>query len=269
MLPLEDNFNDIAGKALRGLGLNAAEAAQRAGTTREKIEAFLKGEWDAEIGQALAPLLGISASALAVSAEKGWRPEPVEVPGLAQFSTPWEDMVVNSFLAWDAETREAVAFDTGADCSEMLEKLAAEQLTLKAILLTHTHTDHVFELDRLHSRTSAPAYVGEREPLDGAESFAEGRTFAIGKLRIETLLTWGHSPGGITYVIHGLPRPVAVVGDSIFAGSMGGGGISYKDALENNRSKILTLPKETVLCPGHGPLTTVSEELAHNPFFAH
>jgi len=58
-----------------------------------------------------------------------------------------------------------------------------------------------------------------------------------------------------------------VVGDSMFAASMGGGMVSYKDALENNIQKILTLPDDTILCPGHGPLTTVGEEKVNNPFF--
>ncbi len=73
--------------------------------------------------------------------------------------------------------------------------------------------------------------------------------------------------GGTTYVISGLAAPVAVVGDALFAGSMGGGMISYDDALKNNREKIMTLPDETILCPGHGPMTTVAEEKRHNPFF--
>ena len=81
------------------------------------------------------------------------------------------------------------------------------------------------------------------------------------------MTTSGHSVGGTTYVIEGLERPVAIVGDAMFAGSMGGGKISFQDALENNRTKILSLPGNTVLCPGHGPLTSVAEEKAHNPFF--
>ena len=71
----------------------------------------------------------------------------------------------------------------------------------------------------------------------------------------------------MTYVIDGLDRPVAIVGDAIFAGSMGGGMISYEDALRTNREKIMTLPDDTVLCSGHGPLTTVGEEKKNNPFF--
>ena len=102
---------------------------------------------------------------------------------------------------------------------------------------------------------------------DGAESFRPGHKFTVGTLQIETRSTTGHSRGGITYVIHGLPRKIAVVGDSIFAASMGGGAVSYSDAIRNNREQILTLPGDTILCPGHGPLTTVEEQQKHNPFF--
>ena len=66
---------------------------------------------------------------------------------------------------------------------------------------------------------------------------------------------------------HGLGQPVAIVGDALFAQSMGGGMISYQDALATNRAEIFTLSDETVVCPGHGPMTTVGEEKAHNPFF--
>ena len=72
----------------------------------------------------------------------------------------------------------------------------------------------------------------------------------------------------MTYFVTGLAHPLAIVGDSIFAGSMGGGNVSYKDAVNNNLKKILTLPDDTIICPGHGPLTTVAEEKEHNPFFA-
>jgi glyoxylase-like metal-dependent hydrolase (beta-lactamase superfamily II) len=67
--------------------------------------------------------------------------------------------------------------------------------------------------------------------------------------------------------VRGLARPVAIVGDAIFAGSMGGGGISYADALRTNREEILSLSDDTIVCPGHGPMTTVGEEKRNNPFF--
>ena len=107
-----------------------------------------------------------------------------------------------------------------------------------------------------------------KEPWPGTDVFSEGERFSIGDLEVETKTTSGHSVGGTTYVISGLDRPVAVVGDAMFAGSMGGGMVSFDDAWKNNREKILTLPDETVICPGHGPMTTVGEEKRHNPFFA-
>ena len=109
--------------------------------------------------------------------------------------------------------------------------------------------------------------MNAKEPIAGAERFAAGETFSIGALRVTTRLTWGHSPAGTTYVINGLSRPVAIVGDALFAQSMGGGVISFKDALATNRLEIFTLEDHTVVCPGHGPMTSVGEEKAHNPFF--
>ena len=268
MIPLEDQFNDIVGKAMRGLKLSASELASRTGVLPEAVEALSEGAWDAETARKVAPVLGLGAEALVGIGERSYRPAGVSLEGLQQFNTPYEDMTVNSYLLWDTASLTAVAFDTGADCTGMLDLLAGKKLRLAAILLTHTHGDHILELDRLREKTGAPAYVGEREPLQGAESFAPGRTFSFGSLEIGTRLTWGHSKGAITYVVRGLTKPVAIVGDAVFAGSMGGGGVSYADALRTNREDILTLADETIVCPGHGPLTTIGEERVNNPFFA-
>jgi glyoxylase-like metal-dependent hydrolase (beta-lactamase superfamily II) len=135
------------------------------------------------------------------------------------------------------------------------------------ILLTHTHPDHIADLATLKTATRAAAFVSKLEAMPDAETFEVGHNFTVGTLKVETRLTSGHSKGGITYVINGLSTPIAVVGDALFAASMGGGGVSYADALKNNRQQIFTLPDDTVLCPGHGPLTTVGEEKVHNPFF--
>jgi len=263
---LEDTVTDVAAKAQRGLKISDAELAARAGLSVGELHRLQAGEADAAVLEKIAPELGLNAKALL--GLPGYQPRAVQVEGLAQFSTPWTDMVVNSYLVWDAETRDAVAFDTGADSGPMLEALQSRGLSLRLILLTHTHGDHVFDLDRLREQTGARAFVSSREPFDGAEPFEEGREFQCGRLRIHPRLTWGHSPGGMTYVVEGLERPVAVVGDALFAGSMGGAHVSYPDALRTNREAIFTLAPETVLCPGHGPMTTVAEELVHNPFFA-
>lgn len=268
-LPLEDSYADILGKAQRGLGLSDTALASKSGVDVETLQRLRAGDFDAAAAGQLAPALGLGVTTLVALGEKAWQPRELQdFDGLAQFTTPFDDMTVNSYLAWDDAAGVAVAFDTGSDCGPMLELLEKRRLKLKCILLTHTHGDHIFDLDRLRERTGAPAFASRREPLDGAEEIEEGTEFEAGRLRIRSLLTWGHSRGGLTYVIEGLARPVAVVGDSIFAGSMGGGTVSYPDALRNNREKILTLPDETILCPGHGPMTTVGEEKEHNPFFA-
>ena len=268
-IPLEDNLSDIIGKAQRGLKISDSQLAEQAGISLRQVQEIRAGGFDAIAITQIAAVLHLNADALADSGRKAWYPEPVEpTDGLASFNTPFDDMTVNSYLLWDPETRRAGAFDTGSDCSDMLDFLEQNTLRLDAIFLTHTHGDHIYDLDRLKARTGATAFVCKRERLEGAHSFEEGRRFEIGGLRVETRLTRGHSAGGITYVVTGLSKPVAVVGDAIFAGSMGGGMVSYEDALRTNREKILTLPEETVLCPGHGPMSTVGEEKRHNPFFA-
>jgi glyoxylase-like metal-dependent hydrolase (beta-lactamase superfamily II) len=268
-IPLEDNVSDIIGKAQRGLGISDSQLAERAGVSIEKIRKLRDGDFDDDAVAPVATILKLSAAALRKLASGNWQPEAIAaIEGLAQFNTTYHDMTVNAYLAWDPATREAVAFDTGADCGGMLQRIEQERLSVKLILLTHAHPDHVADLRRLKKATDAPVYISRLEEAEGAEGVEEGRRFEVGSLEIEARLTSGHSPGGITYVITGLSRPVAIVGDSLFAGSMGGGNVSYEDALRNNREKILTLPDETIVCPGHGPFTTVGKEKRDNPFFA-
>lgn len=268
-IPIEDNAGDIVGKAQRGLGLSDSQLAEKAGVNAENVKQIRDGKFEDQTLRRVAPVLGLDAASLITLARNEWKPEEIEaIDGLALFNTTYGDMTVNAYLVWDPASREAIAFDTGADCTEMLRRAARENLNIKFIMLTHAHPDHVADLERLRNETGAIIYISEHESARGAETIAEGERFRVGALQIEARLTSGHSRGGITYFITGLARPVAIVGDSIFAGSMGGGAVSYTDALQNNLEKVLTLPEETVLCPGHGPLTTVGKERCENPFFA-
>lgn len=267
-IPLEDNFTDVIGKAQRGLGISDSELAEKSGASVDAIRQLRDGNFDQPTSDRIAPILQLNSGALTGLAQGKFRPNDIALDGLAQFNTPYHDMQVNAYLVWDPASREAIAFDSGADCSSMLAHAKKEGLTIKLILLTHAHPDHVADLRRLTQETGAPIFLSSREEAPGAEPIEEGRKLTLGTLEIESRLTWGHSPGGMTFVVTGLARPVAIVGDSIFAGSMGGGNVSYEDAVRNNVEKILSLPNETVLCPGHGPLTTVGEENGHNPFFA-
>ncbi len=269
MIPLEDNVADIIGKAQRGLRISDSELAEKARVDPEKIRKLRNGDFDELALLRVASVLGLATRPLCELAKGEWHPKKIDEPsGLSQFNTHYHGMAVNAYLVWDPASRAAAAFDTGADCSEMVRFANREKLTVKLILLTHAHSDHVADLPRLREETGGQVFAPAREPVPGAESIEQGKRFRLGKLEIDTRLTWGHSRGGMTYVVTGLGHPIAIVGDSLFAGSMGGGNVSYDDALQNNLEKILTLPDETIICPGHGPMTTVGEEKAHNPFFA-
>ena len=269
-IPLEDNFTDIIGKAQRGLRLTDATLASAANVSIADLEAVQRGEIRENVLLALARPLGLERNALLALARREWYPEqPIFKRGFAMFNTPFEDMTVNSYLVWDVKTRLAAAFDTGANAQGMLDTVAAEHLTLRSIFLTHPHVDHIADLDRL-ATTGAEVWASELEPSDrpGAKSFQENAHFHLGELSIKTLFTWGHSPGQTTYFINGLAWPLAIVGDSLFAGSMGGSQAHFEMQLRNNQHKILKLPADTVLACGHGPLTTLKQEKLHNPFFA-
>ena len=268
-IPLEDSFTDIIGKAQRGLSINDEALAAKSGATVAEIEKLKSGERHEAALRQVASVLGLGFNALLALSKSSYKPAPVVEPeGLAHFNSVFEDMTVNSFLVWDPSTKEAAIFDTGADSQPMRDFATSHGLLVKQIFITHIHTDHILDLDRLVRATGAHAWVCEKEPLPNAESFCPGRAFQIGNLTVETRLTSGHAAGGVTFFIQGLAQPVAVVGDSMFAGSMGGGMVSYADALRNNREQVLTLPDATIICPGHGPLTTVGEQKHANPFLA-
>jgi hydroxyacylglutathione hydrolase len=276
-IPLEDDFNDVINKAQRGLKFSDEQFAAKAGVSLEELQAVKAGDPDVAIIRRIARPLGLSASALETLAKKAWYPEqPLFPQGFAMFNTYFPnsrlnlDIRVNSYLVWDARTRTGAAFDTGANCFRMIDFIKTEKLVMLYVFLTHTHEDHVADLDRLACTTGATVWASEREPapFHGSLRFKENASFSMGSLAIKTLLTSGHSPGQTTYYITGLSWPLAIVGDSLFASSMGGSEDHYPEQYDNNRKKIFSLPRNTVIAPGHGPLTTVAQELKHNPFFA-
>ncbi len=270
-IPLEDNVSDIIGKAQRGLGLSEADLAAKIGVDEAGLEAVkqVKGVDFAQVDK-LAKALGLGPRALVALAEGKYVPTtPLPKVGFFQANTVYGDMMVNSYLVWDPETGLAAAFDSGADCMPLIEELQKQNLTLQDVYLTHTHVDHVIELDRLIEKAggSVGVHVNKAEALDKAATFEPGVTFSLGKLHIETRDTSGHSAGGTTYLIHGLDRPLAIVGDALFAGSVGGIKSDYKTALKKIADNILSAQDGTIIAPGHGPLTTVLQEKANNPFF--
>jgi len=252
-----------AEEAARAAGLSAAELAglEETGQTTSKPNYA-----------ALAPLVGLQAGKLETIAN-GWVPSEMDLGTwreLRCITTTSGSMGVNCYLVWDEVSKEAALFDTGWDAQPMLRLLADNELQLRHIFITHGHQDHVAALGavrekfpkvRLHaSAKSAP--VDQRNRVNDF--------IHLGSLRITNRDTPGHAEDGVTYIIGTWPDDaphVAIVGDAIFAGSIGRGNQSWELARQKVREQIFSLPAETLICPGHGPLTTVGEEKAHNPFF--
>ena len=266
-VPIEDYFEDILGKAARGLGLTTSRIAEETGLSELAVREAFRGGFNEDHARLLAVPLQLDAEALVVVGRKSWYPEAVDLDGLALFNTVYGDMTVNAFVVWDPATGEASIFDTGAEAEAMLEFVAGKNLIVKSLFITHTHGDHIAAVDRVEEVCSCPVFVGEGERSSVGQSFSPGKVFRLGSLKVETRSTWGHARGGITYVVRGLKRPVAIVGDALFAQSMGGGMVSYEAALETNRKALFSLPDDTVVCPGHGPMTSIGEEKRVNPFF--
>jgi hydroxyacylglutathione hydrolase len=268
-IPLEDLFEDIVGKAQRGLGVDDDQLVAKLGTSIEALRELKRGSSESKLVPQVAQVLHLGASALNESHRQVWFPEKVPtVDGVAQFNTELLGMTVNSYLIWEPKTKKAAIFDTGADARKMLDFIKTEKIQVESVFITHTHDDHIACLADLLRATTATLYAPALECLPEAKPVKEGDRFQVGGLKVEVRLTNGHSPGGTSYIVHGLSVPVVVVGDSLFAGSMGGAQNDYAGALRNNREKILSLPGETLVCPGHGPMTTVENERKHNPFFA-
>jgi len=268
MNALEDNFADILGKALRGRRLGSDAAARAAHLDPAAVEALLDGRFDEAAARALAGVLQLSPSALVRLARGEHRPVVACPESMFVATTPFDGLTVNAYILWDRDNRDAAIFDTGADAAPLLDAVARFGLNVVAIFLTHSHADQVQALAALRRELGVEAWSSEAEPVRGTRTFRPGDLFNAGRHFIRTRLTPGHTAGGTTFLIEGHVVRAAIVGDALFAGSVGGVRLDYGEALATIRREILSLPDETILCPGHGPLTTVACEKTGNPFFA-
>lgn len=268
-LPVEDDFNDVLGKAQKGQGISTEVLAEKTGLPEESIRKARRGEFDASDVAILGDALELNVAALLSIGRNEWYPEqPEPIEGIETISTPFYDMHVNAYLLWDSSTKEAIAFDTGTNPEPILHSLEEKGLRLKTLFVTHSHGDHIEGAGSLLEKTGANAIISRLEPEVPfvAEKVDEGYEATVGSLSIEMFNTPGHTSGGATFVVKGLDRTFAIAGDAIFAGSMGGANVSYEQGI-TGLNKILALPDDTVIASGHGPLTTVSQEKNMNCFY--
>ncbi|MDR1789682.1 MAG: MBL fold metallo-hydrolase [Opitutaceae bacterium] len=274
-IPLEDSLADIITKALRGLNIDAGTLARRAGISDATFAAALDGSAPDDAIRRIARHLQLHPGRLLAFARKPPLPETPPLPrGLVVFNTPFGNgLSVNNCLLMDPRSRQAAVFDTGAACCALLDVIADEKADVRRIFITHAHPDHIARLRELSDKLpSAEIWMHELEPFDGAapniRRFPSNACFHTGRVVIKPLHIGGHSPGMTAYRADGLSAPLAITGDSIFSGSAAGcDAPAFRAQLKNIREKILSLPRQTLLVCGHGPLTTVAHERLHNPFF--
>ena len=265
---LEDNHEDIIAKAMRGKSISKSSIAESVNVERSAIERILKGEVLEDVIIRIAPVLGLDSEKLLISLRKEWSPKPIELPGVKRFESEFGEMSVNSYVVFDQDSKKALIFDSGTNCNSLISFIEEDGLKVDSILLTHTHRDHIYCLEQLKIHfPGVDIFVHKSEQLLETIPIEENFRLRVGAIQLNALHTHGHSVGGLTYLMDGLPCPVAIVGDALFAGSMGGGMVSYTDALKTNLEKIMTLPDHCVICPGHGPMSTIGEEKKYNPFF--
>lgn len=270
---LEDNLGDIIRKGRKATQVSEEAAAAAAGlSVAELAELEKTGTVTKKPNYtALGAKLGLEGKKLEGIAN-GWKPSEKDLNTWREFrvvTTNQNDMAVNAYVVWDEVSRDAAVFDTGWDAQGIIDLLEGNKLNLKHIFLTHSHEDHIQGLEKLrakypkaHLHTSSKTAPPQHR--NRANDFIQ-----LGSLRITNRDTPGHAEDGVIYIIGNWPEDashVAIIGDTIFAGSMANGFISWDTLKQKVREQIMSLPGETLLCPGHGPLTTVAEEKAHNPF---
>jgi hydroxyacylglutathione hydrolase len=193
----------------------------------------------------------------------------------------------NCSVIGDEATREAMVIDPGDDIEEVLAVTRKHNLQVKQIVITHAHIDHVGGAMKLRAATGAPillnqndyallkmldvqaAWIGVAPPgnVEIDHSIANGESISAGSLTASVMQTPGHTEGSICLYFSTEKKLIA--GDTLFAGSIGrtdlpGG--SYPKILRSLHDTVLALPDDTVVIPGHGPLTTIGDERHTNPF---
>lgn len=193
----------------------------------------------------------------------------------------------NCSIFGDEQTREAIVIDPGDEISAILKILGNHGLTVKAIVITHAHIDHIGGAEKLKKATGAPVYMNENDQVlyDQIEMQAQwlgietphqteidtpardGDTLRIGPSDFHVIHTPGHTQGSLSLWIPAEGKLVA--GDTLFRDSIGrtdlpGG--NDRQILVSIREKLLELPEETIVVPGHGPSTTIGREKELNPF---
>jgi len=273
---LEDELGDVLEKAARNvpLSVESLAAASRIELSRLKDALDYRPDLtDAELTR-LASALNLNEVGLAALARGSYPlPDPVGLPfSLYPLRMPFGVGVANAYLI-STGGDSGVLFDTGASHAELHRAWPAQVQRLDAVFITHYEAEHIGGLEVVLRETELGFFHG---PANGrwpeCRGLGEGQTVEYAGLTITAFSTPGHADAHNCYLVQSRARPeapaVLISGDLIFAGSLGGGYFCCQRQLKHARRILGLLADDTVIAPGHGPLTTAATERRFNPFLS-
>lgn len=184
----------------------------------------------------------------------------------------------NCYIVQDEATKETAVIDPGGDTDDIVKYLKSIHANVKYILLTHGHADHTGGVDDLLKEYNVPVFINKNDyklicneeymygRIKDVKNFLEeGNEFKIGSILLKCILTPGHTPGGVSFVTN----EAVFTGDSLFLNSIGRtdfSGGDYDTLINSIKTKLMTLPDNLIVYPGHGPQTSIGKEKISNPF---
>ncbi|MBK9989298.1 MAG: MBL fold metallo-hydrolase [Verrucomicrobia bacterium] len=273
--PLEDELGDVLDKAMRHASLTEQALAERSSVSLDKIRDAIDYRYDLtpEELTRLADTLEIKAAGLTALAQ-GRYPLP-EIAGLPFCLYPLRFQhgigVANAYIVADCCQSTGILFDTGTEYTQLRRVWPKNIKKPEAIFITHCETEHTGGLnDFLRSEGQMPVFCPEGKCVPGAVALGEGARLTFGRLEVQALKTPGHCESHNCYVVTVPSAPTAapllISGDTLFAGSTGAAFFCRQKLATSLRRVLDQLPENTVVAPGHGPLTTIKNERRFNPF---
>jgi len=274
-LPLEDELGDVLEKALRGAEMTARTLADRARVDAARIRDAMDYRSDLSCDELrrIAAALGLNEVGLcALGAGRYPRPEISGLPfDLHALHMAHGIGVANAYLVAETGASHGLLFDAGADFSALRRNWPRAIEKIDAIFLTHVETEHTGGwCEALAAFGATQAFVPEGATVPCTDPLGEGSSRVFGHLEVRAFRTPGHCEAHNCYLVRSRARPDApallVSGDLLFAGSVGGGYFCPRRLLAQLRRIMESVPPDTVVAPGHGPLTTIKNERQFNPF---
>ncbi len=275
-IPLEDTFGDCLRKAMRGTGFDANRLARATGLDARDIARWVKDDGSATGAQAIemARVLRLDPGSFAERATDAWAPPPIERADISHH--PHDPHPSNGYVFFLEGGARAALVDPAGVPGNLLRMLRDGKYHLQYILVTHKHADHCDATADVAAAFPDAKIVMHELDLHAIGTLGskalhvrDGEELPFGNdVKIRMLHTPGHTDGSSSFLF----KSALFTGDTLFAGSIGGvfgEATGYDDILNSVRSKMFTLPDDTIVMPGHGPPSLIGLEKAHNPFFPH